>query len=327
MRTVFLHIGAEKTGSSYLQQCFSLNARSLRLAGCRYPSPQEDHERPPASAVGSGNAVGVAAFINPTLGIVHAANSYVHYLRDLGSRETEENVLLSSELMSRVDPKRLQQFSRAVRSSGFDLIVIFYVRPIMDHAVSTYLQRVKRARYVQSLTDWITSDYDCPFYDTLDTCSAVVGRQNVKVVNYQTFKKNLFMHFVTELLRIHVGRFPMEETHQVVNRSLSNIECEIMKIMNRSLTNIQAANLTDMLISFDEDPSPVVVRDDDLSAARERFGDIVSSRRDLVDFGDPITVEGTSYRIGDPPKLSPAEEKLAMMVGCLAGLTVSKARA
>jgi len=42
MRTLYLHIGASKTGTSALQVAFARNAKALRGRGLHYPGKNQD---------------------------------------------------------------------------------------------------------------------------------------------------------------------------------------------------------------------------------------------------------------------------------------------
>ena len=57
MRTLFLHIGQGKTGSSFLLAAFAASADALLEAGIRYPADAGGHERAVSGGITSGNGV------------------------------------------------------------------------------------------------------------------------------------------------------------------------------------------------------------------------------------------------------------------------------
>jgi len=129
MRTLYLHIGDGKTGSTYLQHAFHLNAASLRAQGVDYPVPAGG-----LSKLGPGNAVGLF-------------RSEAHLCAALEAMSGGTvDVLLSSETFMDYlcDADRIEGWLAAARRAGFGRVsVLVFLREPMGYLSSLYSQHLK----------------------------------------------------------------------------------------------------------------------------------------------------------------------------------------
>src|SRR5438105_4289615 len=101
---LYLHIGAEKTGSTALQQFLSANRELLRVQGILYPrSPGEVQHDSITAACGDWNLTGPQRIVRK----IETASKHEEFRRTLKDRLTQEvqeaclpKVVISDELLS-----------------------------------------------------------------------------------------------------------------------------------------------------------------------------------------------------------------------------------
>ncbi len=177
-RTVFLHIGLGKTGTTYLQHYFQFNRHALRQCGLVYPDSEK-------SVSGNGHLL-IQSFeqykVNPAL----LANTCFSSDCYLFSREH-----FARELS---DPVHCEQFIDFLRCLGFSRIhVILFVRNPTDHCYSLWAQKVKATDEARSLRSF-SSGYDSLRIATKCLQNLVSLRCNVKILNYTLVSSDILAH-------------------------------------------------------------------------------------------------------------------------------------
>ncbi len=177
-RTVFLHIGLGKTGTTYLQHYFQFNRLMLRQCGLVYPDAQD-------SFSGNGHLL-TQSFLqyktNPELitNLDLCADCYFfsreHFARELS------------------DPVHCEQFIDFLHCLGFSRIhVMLFVRNPTDHCYSLWAQKVKARDEVRSLRSF-SSGYDSLRIATKCLHNLLSLRCNVKVLNYTLVSSDILAH-------------------------------------------------------------------------------------------------------------------------------------
>lgn len=202
-RTVFLHIGVFKTGSSALQVFFAKNQDTLAKHGVEYPGLSELN---PArrGLVTSGNAPFIARSLmdeeKPFYLPDHEDEHLTAFRQHLQQTKTP-NVLFSSEFFSYVPPAGFEKLKEIAESEGFTLKVLAYVREQASYLESLYIQRVKRGS-VQDLPevyiDQIVEDEQHLFYASLfESLADVIGQENLSIKAF--VQKSLFSSTLSAL--------------------------------------------------------------------------------------------------------------------------------
>jgi len=177
-RTVFLHIGLGKTGTSFLQRYFQFNRLMLRQCGLVYPDAQD-------SISGNGHLL-TQSFLQ------YKTNPELIINLDLSS----DCYFFSKEHFARElsDPVHCEQYIDFLRCLGFSRIhVILFVRNPTDHCYSLWAQKVKATDEARSLRTF-SSGYDSLRIATKCLQNLVSLRCNVKVLNYSLVSSNLLAH-------------------------------------------------------------------------------------------------------------------------------------
>jgi hypothetical protein len=234
--TIFLHIGAGKTGTTAIQATIPRMRRNLEEAGLRAPLdpavPSEFEFRP---RVGSGYSFSLAKLLNPGFknSIPLGEEETWKWLEiELDKAQNEGlNLLFSSEALQFAREPQLQAFKELAARHGFQIKAIFYARTAIDYSISEYLQHLKTGfsaypnkKIPTSLRAYIATAV-VPFGTTLSNFSKVFGGQNLDVRNYDVAKSNLLDNFFTAV----TGNSQTIPKSGQRNRSLTRNEQEALE--------------------------------------------------------------------------------------------------
>ena len=143
---VYLHVGPHKTGSTYLQDVFARQAKSLEQQGILYPAAGREY------SFGHHN---IAWYFNERPLIKTNPATLAQDLSRLAD-ETKGNLLLSSEEFSRVPANQLAGLRRAFPNRAFH--VLYFRRKGSALVVSLWLESVKNGLMLSSLDEVTHTD-------------------------------------------------------------------------------------------------------------------------------------------------------------------------
>lgn len=224
MRTLFLHIGQGKTGTSYAQTTLAISRAALREQGVAYPVTKKIIKNIDDNLNAGGNGLGLCN-----------AFDYTPALKQL-ELPSEGNVLLSYEgLISRFMFEDSDvELDRLCERHKFDRVsfLIFCRNPI-SHAVSSYRQLVKRSGMSKTLNIYC-ENYNSPrqlarfiekYTDRPDT--------SIRVRNYSVCKNALMSEF-SIWLSVPESIFT-KPSQDNVNRSMTLAELMLQRELNLQL--------------------------------------------------------------------------------------------
>ena len=156
---LWLHIGTEKTGSSYLQTLLGLNRPQLAEAGIHFPSAGKLEKALLSGRISAGNGQDLHAAL--------AAEDYEATQRILqrhhadARRAGAEQVVISNELLLSVfaSADRFSRFLEICRAIGYTQTQLLLVlRDPIDQALSLYKHRAKGGD-TPEIEDWVLEKY------------------------------------------------------------------------------------------------------------------------------------------------------------------------
>ncbi|MAP94047.1 MAG: hypothetical protein CMK07_03755 [Ponticaulis sp.] len=313
-----LHIGAVKTGSSALQSALVRNRDWLRSQGVLYPSDASDADAQ-ALKITSGNGMKLASALNPNLPFAkgynaeNAFNEAVHH----ATQTPEHTVLYSSEQMSFLDPGKLQEFNDVCQASGIELKVIFFFRNITEHAYSSYNQMVKRHLCTDSFGEFAKTRYFSRFAAITNGVTGVLGVPGFIAVNYDNVKSAIFGNFMRA---IGIDPDGSEEMEERVNRSLSRIELEVMRVVNKSMTSeVDSKFVSDAIIyNNPEKRTEAAISEEERDFLVQKFRGQVNEVNGVLG-AEVLTLisDDVSVAEADAVSLSEAESAYASMFSAL----------
>jgi len=235
--TIFLHVGAGKTGTTSIQAAIPTMRRNLVEAGLRAPldlSVSSEFEFRPS--VLSGYSYSLAKLMNPGFKYPNPVDDEKTW--DWLEIEFEKaqneglNLLFSAEALQFAREPQLQAFNELAARYGLQIKVIFYARTALDYTISEYLQHLKTgfSRYAKiediptSLSAHVASAV-VPFNLTLSKFSQVFGRESLNVRNFNVARSNLLGDFFTAV----TGSSQEIPQNSQQNRSLTRNEQEALE--------------------------------------------------------------------------------------------------
>ena len=233
--TVYLHIGAPKTGTTYLQDRLSVNASSLASHGVHFPSrsplisPGLFHFRAALDLLGQdwGGAPG------------HAEGSWDALVRRVQRRSG--TVVVSHEILA---PARPEHVARAMNDLGPDVHVVYTARDLGRQVPAAWQESIKQGRrwrydrFVRRMERgrvWFSRAFDIP--SVLGTWGAHVPPENIHLITVpqsgQSAPDDDLWHRFCRVVGIDPAWAPEQSTR--ANESLGVAETAVLRRLNKQL--------------------------------------------------------------------------------------------
>ena len=157
MTKIFIHCGAPKTGTSFLQVLFARYAEDLEAGGIIYPENSYS-ALAKAGKITSGNGIEMANFLNPNLPhIIADKEAFPEDLKRTITEAAGKSLLYSSEFIMFADSERSKRLAKVISDAGYTPQVLYCIRDIGRAATSSYSQAVKRHGETRSFRDFVKS--------------------------------------------------------------------------------------------------------------------------------------------------------------------------
>jgi len=231
-RTLYLHAGHVKTGSTALQAAFAVSAGRLAALGIDYPALDDaareiDHDT--MTPVGNGRTF---------------AADPAAYLARAGARAAAgRHMLVSSELISQdAPPGLLPRAVAAAREAGFERVaLLLFCRDPLPLAVSMWQQSVKGWQAeTRDLDDWVAEAFDLPerIAAFLDAARATEGL----ALTARSYRRARLVGCVADWLGVPeetlahgAGGAGGTAAGRSVNRALTRSEAALQRALNAAL--------------------------------------------------------------------------------------------
>ena len=189
MKSIILHIGRHKTGTTALQGSFVNNQSTLRRAGINYP---EHGVRENAHHL-------IAERLNPR----RLAEDKQDFMSDplitsfIDALDAcdQPTILISSEAFQNCRPEDVGRLF-----SHFDVTVVFYIRDQISYLKSAYLQEVHATNYSGSLEEFEENRFVADYLDFYERWESVFSSEKIIVRPYAR-KHMLGNDIVTDFFR------------------------------------------------------------------------------------------------------------------------------
>jgi hypothetical protein len=281
MPTIFIHAGAGKTGTSYLQVLFARYKEMLAENGVLYP---DDASLSIArrGAVTSGNGVKMANYLRPNLPhVIEDKDAFLGELVQTLDAADGKNVLYSSEFINFPVGERSRALTEAISRACYTPRVIFLVRDLGSAAQSVYSQAIKRAGETRPFSEFIKT-WDPNYKSHVENYVREFGKANVAVFNYEIEKRTLADLFFRRILNMNF--VPDDDIN--VNRSLTPKEIELLRLMNTQFPEAKRGRLStfvsDALIQVRKPDQAFTLTKDEFEFLDLKFGSSLSFLNDLI---------------------------------------------
>ncbi|MCF8007931.1 MAG: hypothetical protein K9K84_11035 [Methylovulum sp.] len=236
-RTLFIHAGGAKTGTSALQNYFEINASQLENIGFAYKNRlniKSEYEITP----GNGMLLYKSLCSTTCVDIDALVLSYFGRC---------DNAICSSEFFSDIDAYNWKRLIKSTERLGISLKVVFYVRNVLPFFLSSYDQNIKRSGECRPFDEWVEKA-TWEHARTLRVIRNELHPLNVKVRHYDKIKGDLIRSFL-DILGIHRSFYIDSTDHRrQVNRSLTNEERDILITLNKAGNMSHCSELSDLFV-------------------------------------------------------------------------------
>ncbi|WP_129788054.1 hypothetical protein [Promicromonospora panici] len=324
-KTLYLHVGMGKTGTSALQVAFVRNRKQLAAHGIAYPEHPSDVSARRGEVV-SGNAMGLVRYLDPrTRADIERKERFLAGLERAIYNAPQPRVLFSSEFLYSANHERFGSFCRDLLDKGIGVEVVVYVRDIAGHALSLYSQVVKRSLFTGAFMDFITPGkgirYAPSIRGRLHRMLTLVGRERLHVMHYDSDRDHLMESFMRNVFGIE-GIDEYDLTHGQVNRSLTDHEIELMRYMNGRLRDTSGAGVVNQVIIRrpplkERKPS---MTEEQLSLLEKRFLPDVEWVNETFFESDLLTVQGDTPVTDSHRTVAPISAEEKFLLDCLSDL-------
>jgi len=236
VRTLYFHTGTQKTGSSALQAYLYANKFDLGVAGVSYEFINGEYL--PLTGNGQHLFNQIRKF--------NISDSQLEELLELyfTGRET---TICSSEDFTWFKPKEWQQIKHACQRLQVQAKFVTFVRNIDQFYYSAYGQLVKNHGLSVSFDEFYKQDQYLLVLDSLKCLLDVFGRESMSVIHYESA-----MNKIDSVFMAAIGLLPenydSRALQQIVNRSLTKYEQEIISRVNESIGPQYGSELAQVLI-------------------------------------------------------------------------------
>ncbi len=237
-KTLYLHIGQPKTGTSALQAFLSMNRELLREKGVYYPVLDGDYAVREKRGTMSGNAFNLIKLACPLEQFDMTRSEYVRKIEELLAQD--DKILLSSELMWGGDGENLaQKICANLKTLLGDRVVmkvIVYLRRQDDSMESQWNQLVKNRLYTRSCQTYVTEHIcKCDYSTRLSAIAEVIGKENMIVKIYDSGRftngNDIFKDFLSVFEIDDISDFRKQQFQ--INPSMGKSLVEIKRILNQ----------------------------------------------------------------------------------------------
>ncbi len=232
---VVLHVGPQKTGSTYLQTNFTALSGALAERGVRYVRALDPHG-PPRS-----HRSEMASWLTRASDDEVAA--YFRQARDSGAA----CLLVSDESLSMLAPVQIKRLARGLRDIPTE--VVFFFRRWSDQLPSRWNERVKEGE-ARPLNEWISAvlaeprrPVSCNDVTFWSAWASAFSRDAVKLVSYDGVRVNggdIWQDFLATWLGIMDLKHP---NNRLVNASYSALELEALRALS-AVANTTGVRIT-----------------------------------------------------------------------------------
>lgn len=156
---LYLHIGTEKTGSSYLQSMAAINRSALQEKGTWFPYAGKHEFQLQQGQISAGNAQPLTDSLHRNNELT-IRNILTKHWKDAEDRRCQ-SVMLSNELLvlALADDGRVQLLETIASEVGFTKIrCLLLLRDPIDQALSLYKHRAKSGTALP-IEEWPTTNY------------------------------------------------------------------------------------------------------------------------------------------------------------------------
>jgi hypothetical protein len=222
-RSLIVHIGVHKTGTTSIQRFLARHRDALRNHGILYPSAGRPASHPDGHHEFPWLLTGTRE--------VSAADPWQRLAAEVSASPCRI-VLLSSEGFCMLRDPQAAEFAARVRD--YDVRILMYVREPVSYLVSTYKMGITFAHRTESFGEFVQRElHRCDFRRSYRTWSNAFGAQRVTVRSFEAALggAGLVADFIAQL-GLPADALPAGDA-DVANRSPGDTVLQLVRALNR----------------------------------------------------------------------------------------------
>jgi hypothetical protein len=229
-KTLFIHAGGSKTGSTSLQKFMYLNAERLETFGFAFNKFEINNGTLLYNALSSATTTDneIDCLLLSYLGVC-------------------KNGICSSEFFQLLQSQGWCKLHESSVRLGVTLKVIMYVRNVLPFLLSSYDQAIKYHCEKRVFDQWV-GECDWGHATALKTITEKLPQLNITVIHYDQVRKNLIRNFLDALGVDPIFKVDKQVQQHQVNRSLTVREREILMYVNGIYGAAYIGELSDLFI-------------------------------------------------------------------------------
>lgn len=241
-RTLLIHAGGSKTGSSALQNFFEINVSRLESFGFAYENSRHiEHEY----EIGSGNGL----LLYEQLSSMTITDNEIDRLVSSYFGQCN-NAICTSEFFAELDAHGWKKLFESSTRLGVKLKVIFYVRNVISFFLSGYDQIIKRHGEYELFDEWVEKA-TWQHGKALQIMASVLPRSSIQVLHFDSERANLIKGFFNIIDVDASCEINAPDQKRQVNRGLTNEEREVLITVNKTLGAGYSKEVSELLIYAD----------------------------------------------------------------------------
>lgn len=231
MIKLYIHIGTEKTGSSYIQSLFYNNRDLLSKNDFYFPASGVQAYQMKHGTISPGNASLLNTYLAEKSWL--KAEKWLKKLKISSTKKGLQNVILTNEILIKTlsDDLVFKKFIEVVQNSGFQLEkMLLIIRNPTSQAMSLYKHRSKNGK-MQPLSTWLNEQYTLPndlngFYTNAD-------RYKISFLQYPYKKDSSYLADICLDKWLKIDNISIKDlTNKTVNASLTLSELKLLSELN-----------------------------------------------------------------------------------------------
>lgn len=232
---IYLHIGTEKTGSSFLQSLLAINRQHLKENKFYYPKGGKYEKLMQAGSISPGN--GKDLYLALQANNLNSVENLLSIYKEQTNEKECTKLLISNENLIEVlsDKLRLQNFLKICKKLDFNYPrILLVLRNPADQALSLFKHRAK-AGNIPSMQEWFPKGYMLPVHLSNFQMNIKEFELNILVKKYKKNSFHMSDIFFNQWLKIDI---PPLNISKAINPSLTLSELELLKIIKTKDPNM-----------------------------------------------------------------------------------------
>jgi len=215
-----LHIGQQKTGSTFLQYRLSQTRSHLAEQGYLYPSSLGNQKQ--------------NKFLTEHDKLRDSSSEVYKEFENEIAQSGLSNIICSEENLFSIPKEKITTVHAFLKNFFDEFEIVVYLRRQDDHFLSIYQQNV-RGKTTESINEILSNGAYAEKYSynkILENWSGVFQNAKIKIRPYGQLKNNDIIEDFYDLMKIEKGDFTPEDNYAITNKSFDAESIELIRYFN-----------------------------------------------------------------------------------------------